>query len=148
MTTTMEALTAAVAAALTAQGMPAEHDYTGGGFWCVVVQEPRRVPPAGWMFGNQGDDWAGCLVEGDRSYAADDRYVYTTVSAESQDADAIAAGIAAAVRAETFGTADPCPVASPDGYDCDGDVGHPGPHWVDLGPTADGSDGGRREWPR
>jgi hypothetical protein len=42
-------------------------------------------------------------------------------------------------------TTAPCPVASPDGYECDGVQGHEGPHWIDLEPEDD-LDSGRREW--
>jgi hypothetical protein len=40
---------------------------------------------------------------------------------------------------------EPCPVTSPDGYECDGERGHDGTHFTDLEPEDD-CDDGHREW--
>jgi hypothetical protein len=97
----------AVAAALTADGLPAESVYTGGGIWCIQIAEPTW-PNAAWLVGNGCDSWGGCLENADGGIYSGGLYdgpddedlqlLCTKVDSESQDVAAIAAGVAAAVR--------------------------------------------------
>jgi hypothetical protein len=98
-----EELCEAVAAALTANGLTAEADYTGGGIWCVSIAEPWR-PNASWLCGMAAENWGGTLMEAD-SYAAyegpeDDgemQLLDTDVSSESLQAAHIAERLAVAI---------------------------------------------------
>lgn len=99
-----EQICEAVAAALTADGLPSEAQYTGGGIWCVSIEE-WRAPKASWLCGMSCDMWAGTLMEAD-SYACyegpeaggEHQFIHTDVSSESQDVAAIAGALARAVR--------------------------------------------------
>jgi len=99
-----EQICEAVAAALTADGLPSEAQYTGGGIWCVSITEWVR-PKASWLCGMSCEVWAGTLMDAD-SYAVYEgsedggemQLIGTDVSSESQDVAAIAAALARAIR--------------------------------------------------
>jgi len=96
-----EEICEAVAAALTADGLPAESQYTGGGIWCVSIEEWRK-PKASWLCGMSCENWAGQLMD-DGTYCVygegnEEHILHTHVSSDSQDTAAIAGALARAVR--------------------------------------------------
>jgi hypothetical protein len=100
-----EAICEAVAKQLTASGFTAESQYTGGGIWCVSINEPAR-PNAAWLCGMSADEWGGTLMEAD-SYAPYEGPEYggemqllhcKGVSSDSQNVLNIAEAIAVEIR--------------------------------------------------
>lgn len=92
-----EAIAIDVVTALTARGLFARMEQTGGGVICVFIAEPAPHPPQSeyeWICGTANDTWGGDLVDVNGELVGEaqreSQHITTTVNSRSTDAEAIA----------------------------------------------------------